>query len=413
MLMNLRGQMKKSTKKRRIAAALTMLLIVGTTVGAGPSSPLNQAEQPVEILVQPATGVSIETICDRYATPILGAIPSIGIYKLAGNAAVLEAMRNDPALAQVAPNDLAQPLEMQRRDFGSGSSYDFKPSSSSAVDTLYYEQWPLVRLRVAQAQRSVSGTGVTVAIVDAGIDLDHPALADRLTAGYDFVEKDVVPDDGTDGLDNDGDGFVDEGAGHGTHVAGIVALVAPDASLMPVRVLNSEGIGSYFDIVEGIVYAVDHDAQVINLSLSGPEDASFMQAAVDYAWTKGVLVVAAAGAYDVTYPARYEHVVSVGATDPQDQVAEFSDFRAGQVTVFAPGVSIYSSYYDGGYVSWTGTSMAAPFVSGEAALLLSGGDCDRDCATSLIQESVHPVVPNLEPRGRVDVYQAVKAAAVQ
>ncbi len=404
--------MKRLTETRRIIAALTMLLIVGTTIGAAPSSPLNQSEQPVEILVQPATGVSIETIRDRYATPILGAIPSIGIYKLAGNTAVLEAMRNDPALAQVAPNDLAQPLEMQRRDFGSGSSY-FLPSSSSAVDTFYYEQWPLIRLRVDQAQRLVSGRGVTVAVIDTGIDLDHPALADRLTAGYDFVEKDAIPDDGTDGLDNDGDGFVDEGAGHGTHVAGIVALVAPEASLMPVRVLNSEGIGSYFDIVEGIVYAVDHGTQVINLSLSGPKDDSFLQAAVDYAWAKGVLVVAAAGAYDVAYPARYEHVVSVGATDSRDHVAEFSDFRADQVTVFAPGVSVYSTYYDGGYVWWTGTSMAAPFVSGETALLLSGGGCDRDCATSLIQESVHPVVPNLEPRGRVEVYQAVRAASNQ
>jgi subtilisin family serine protease len=402
--------MKRLTKAGRIVAALTMLLIVGTTVGAGPSSPLKQSDQPVEILVQPAIGVAIETIRDRYATPILGAIPSIGIYKLAGNAASLEAMRNDPALAQVAANDLAQPLEMQRRDFGSGSSY-FLPSSSSAVDTFYYEQWPLVRLQVDQAQRLVSGAGVTVAIVDTGIDLDHPALADRLTAGYDFVEKDTVPDDGTDGLDNDGDGFVDEGAGHGTHVAGIVSLVAPEANLMPVRVLNTEGIGSYFDIVAGIVYATEHGAQVINLSLSGPEDASFLQAAVGYAWARGVLVVAAAGAYDVAYPARYEHVVSVGATDSRDHVAEFSDFRAGQVTVFAPGVSIYSTYYDGGYVWWTGTSMAAPFVSGETALLLSGGGCDRDCATSLIQESVHPVVPNLEPRGRVKVYQAVRAAS--
>jgi subtilisin family serine protease len=402
--------MKRLTKAGRIVAALTMLLIVGTTVGAGPSSPLKQSDQPVEILVQPAIGVAIETIRDRYATPILGAIPSIGIYKLAGNAASLEAMRNDPALAQVAANDLAQPLEMQRRDFGSGSSY-FLPSSSSAVDTFYYEQWPLVRLQVDQAQRLVSGAGVTVAIVDTGIDLDHPALADQLTAGYDFVEKDTVPDDGTDGLDNDGDGFVDEGAGHGTHVAGIVSLVAPEANLMPVRVLNTEGIGSYFDIVAGIVYATEHGAQVINLSLSGPEDASFLQAAVGYAWARGVLVVAAAGAYDVAYPARYEHVVSVGATDSRDHVAEFSDFRAGQVTVFAPGVSIYSTYYDGGYVWWTGTSMAAPFVSGETALLLSGGGCDRDCATSLIQESVHPVVPNLEPRGRVKVYQAVRAAS--
>jgi hypothetical protein len=409
MLMNLGGQMKRLTQTRRIVAALTLLLVAGTTVGAGPSSPLNQQEQPIEILVQPAPGVSIDTICDRYATPILGAIPSIGIYKLAGNAASLEAMQNDPAVAHVTPNDLAQPLEMQRRDFGSGSSYDFGPSSSSVVNTLYYEQWPLIRLRVAQAQRVASGAGVTVAIVDTGIDLDHPSLAGRLTAGYDFVEKDAIPDDGADGLDNDGDGYIDEGTGHGTHVAGIVALVAPEASLMPVRVLNSDGIGSYFDIVAGIVYAVEHGAQVVNLSLSGPNDTDFLQAAVDYAWEQGVVVVAAAGAYDVEFPARYAHVISVGATDMRDQVAEFSDFRAGQVTTFAPGVAIYSTYSDGGYAWWTGTSMAAPFVSGEAALLLSAGDCDRDCITALIPKSVHPVVPNLEPRGRVDIYEAVKA----
>jgi thermitase len=404
----------EKAKARRVVATLAMLLASVGLMGAGSSfAAVDQASQPVlEILVQPAAGVSIETISATYGAPVLGAIPCLGIYKLAGDGSLLAALQKDPAVARAEANTRAEPLEMQRRAFGTGSGYGFAASTSGqTVDTRYSQNWPSVQLQVAQAQRLALGKGVTVAIVDTGIDRDHPALASRLTAGYDFVASDSDPDDGPDGLDNDGDGIVDEGAGHGTHVAGIVAMVAPSARLMPVRVLDSEGIGAYFDIVAGIVYAVDHGAQVINLSLSGTEDDAFLKAAVDYAWDKGVVVVAAAGAYDVQYPARYEHVIAVGATDMRDQVAEFSDFRAGRVTVFAPGVSIYSTYYNGGYAWWTGTSMAAPFVSGELALLLSTKGCARECATARVKAAVRPVAPNLDPRGRIDVYQAVKTAA--
>jgi subtilisin family serine protease len=403
--------MQNLSETGRPAATLFLLLILITTIGAGPFSPQLQAGQNVEVLVMPAAGVSIEAISARYSASLLKAIPALNTYELAVDPVWLEAMQADTAIGRLALNSLAEPMEMQRRDFGSGSSYDLVPiKDTGAANPLYFRQWSLFRLRVDQAQRATTGAGVRVAIVDTGIDLDHPALAGHLLAGYDFVEGDALPDDGADGVDNDGDGYVDEGAGHGTHVAGIVAQVAPEATLMPVRVLDSDGVGSYFDIVAGIVYAVEHGAQIVNLSLSGPNDAAFLQAAVNYAWKRGVLVVAAAGAYDVLYPARYKHVLSVGATDPQDQVAEFSDFRAGQVTVFAPGVSVYSTYYDGGYAWWSGTSMAAPFVSGEAALLLATGRCDLECVTSLVPQAVQPVVPNQESRGRIDVYGAVRAA---
>jgi subtilisin family serine protease len=398
------------SKTGRTATTLFLLLLLITTIGAGPFSSQLQAGPNVEVLVMPAAGVPIEAISTRYSASLLNAVPALNTYALAVDPAWLEAMQADTAIDQLALNSLAEPMEMQRRDFGTGSSYDLVPiRDTNPVDSLYFRQWSLFRLRVDQAQRATTGAGVRVAIVDTGIDLDHPALAGHLMGGYDFVDGDALPDDVADGVDNDGDGYVDEGAGHGTHVAGIVAQVAPEAILMPVRVLDSDGVGSYFDIVAGIVYAVEQGAQVVNLSLSGPNEAAFLQAAVNYAWERGVLVVAAAGAYDVLYPARYEHVLSVGATDPQDQVAEFSDFRAGQVTVFAPGVSVYSTYYDGGYAWWSGTSMAAPFVSGEAALLLAAGGCDLGCVTTLVPQAVRPVVPNQERRGRIDVYGAVRA----
>jgi hypothetical protein len=389
------------------------MLILGTTMGVASAAPPLQEDLPREILVQPAPGISIETISAGYDAPVLDGIPELGIYKLAGDMAALEAMGRDPMISHAMPNRLAEPLEMQRRDFGSGSGYDLVPVVDGRENsTLYFEQWPLIRLKTKQAQRVAAGESVIVAVVDTGIDLDHPDLAGRFVSGYDFVGNDTDPREAPDGLDDDGDGFVDEGAGHGTHVAGIIAVVAPAARLMPVRVLDTEGMGSYFDIIAGIMYAVEHGAQVINLSLSGPADAEFLQAAVDYAWSRGAVVVAAAGAYEVQYPARYERVISVGATDAQDHVAEFSDFRAGQVTVFAPGVSVYSTYYGGGYAWWTGTSMAAAFVSGEAALLLATGKCGPDCVVSTIPTAVHPVVPNLETRGRVNVFEAVKAAVL-
>jgi len=320
-------------------------------------------------------------------------------------------MQADVAIAHVAANTLVEPMEMQRRDFGTGSSYDFAAIRSDQVSgTRYFQQWPLIRLRVAQAQRVADGAGVTVAVVDTGVDLNHPALAERLVAGYDFVEGDAEPDDSANGLDDDQDGVVDEGAGHGTHVAGIVTLVAPQARLMPVRVLDSEGVGSYFDIVAGIVYAAEHGAQVINLSLGGTHDAAFLHAAVEYALGKGALVVAAAGAYQVDYPARYAGVISVGATTMRGQPAEFSDFDEGQVTVYAPGVSIYSTYFDGGYAWWTGTSMATAFVAGEAALLRSVAGCEQACAAAAIAEQSRPVVPTPDADRRVDVFSALRAA---
>ncbi|MCB9079443.1 MAG: peptidase S8 [Anaerolineaceae bacterium] len=226
--------------------------------------------------------------------------------------------------------------------------------------------------------RCVQGEGVTVAVVDTGIDLDHPDLQANLVSGQSFVTGVSSPDD-------------DEG--HGTHVAGMVAGVgnnggiigvAPKAKLMPVKVLNSQGSGSTLAIALGIEWAADHGARVINLSLGGVNDSLTLQSAVDYALSKGVLLVAAGGNCgdasfaangcsfqdQPVYPAADPDVVAVASTTSLDTQSSFSN-EGSYIEVAAPGSSIFSTYPPGGYATLSGTSMASPHVAGLAALIWS------------------------------------------
>lgn len=207
---------------------------------------------------------------------------------------------------------------------------------------------------------------VTIAILDTGIELSHPDLFVRILPGYDFVNNDSDPQD-----DN----------GHGTHVAAIAAASSNNgvgisgvnwgANLLPVKVLNASSNGTYANVAAGIVWATDHGTQVINLSLGGPSPSFVLNDAVNYAYNHGVILVAAsgnAGAHAVLYPAAYDPVIAVGATDSANAWAGFSNYGP-EVDVVAPGVNIYSAYLGGGYGYRSGTSMAAPHVSGLAAIL--------------------------------------------
>lgn len=225
-----------------------------------------------------------------------------------------------------------------------------------------------------QAWDIVTGSHeIVIAVIDSGILLAHPEFAQRLVDGYDFVNEDNVPDDDS---------------GHGTHVAGIIAAaldngegvagVCPDCLLMPVKVLNENNLGSWSQLAQGILFAVDNGARVLNLSLGASIPSETLASSIDYAIESGAIVVAAAGNLGSSrpfYPAALDGVIAVGATTSRGTRWAKSDF-GNYIDMVAPGDLIYSTYHDlnniyRGYTYMSGTSMAAPFVSGVAGLLLS------------------------------------------
>jgi serine protease len=225
----------------------------------------------------------------------------------------------------------------------------------------------LEAIRVPQAwDTSIGSRYLNVAVLDTGVDLDHPDLARKLVAGLDVVNGDSVADDDH---------------GHGTAVAGVaaartdnalgVAGIAWRSTIMPVKVLKNDGSGTDSDIVAGIVWAVDNGADVVNLSLGGPGASPALDAAVDYALERNVVVVAAAGnegTDEPSYPAASPGAVGVGATGTTGRLASFSNY-GDWVDLVAPGVGVWSTVRGGSYGTWSGTSFATPLATGAAVLV--------------------------------------------
>ena len=231
--------------------------------------------------------------------------------------------------------------------------------------------WGIDRIDAEVVHPYNKGWGVKVAIIDTGIDYNHPDLDDNYEGGYDFVNNDYFPMD-----DN----------GHGTHCAGIVAAedndigvigVSPEAGLYAVKVLDAKGSGYVSDVVAGIQWSIDNGMQIISMSLGSSSDSTSLRDACDGAYNSGILLFAAAGnsgnrggsGDNVLYPARYSSVIAVGATDSSDKRASWSS-TGSALELAAPGVSIYSTYWDNTYATLSGTSMACPHVAGTAALVL-------------------------------------------
>jgi subtilisin family serine protease len=256
-------------------------------------------------------------------------------------------------------------------------------------DPSFAAQWGLTRIRCPQAwTRGTGSADITVAVVDTGVDLDHPELASLLVAGQDMVDLGTAPvappgfrfEGDFNGRDNDPQDEV----GHGTHVAGTIACLSNNSvgvagvtwacRVMPVRVLarivnisnpsDVRGVGSAADIAAGIRWAADHGARVINLSLGGTTDTRVERDAIAYAISRNVVVVAAMGnlfnqGNPTSFPAAYPDVIAVGAIDQANNRATFSQTGA-HIDIAGPGVGILSTVWDNGYATYNGTSMARP-----------------------------------------------------
>jgi serine protease len=313
-------------------------------------------------------------------------------------------------------------------------------------DPQFGAQWGLTRINCPDAWDHTTGDpSVVVAIVDTGVDLNHPELASLLVGGQDLVDfpPGSIPQQGWvfEGDFTGVDAVPQDEVGHGTHVAGTVccasnngvgvAGVAWNVRLMPVRVLariretatgRISGSGSAANIAAGIRWATDNGARVINMSIQGYGDTTVEREAVAYAISRGVVVVAAMGNDNTnqpSFPAAYPDVIAVGATDSADHRAAFSNFGP-HIDVAAPGVGVQSTYWDDTYASLSGTSMATPHVAGVAALVLSRntsltsdrvGNIIRSSAKPLRDNPADPVPNDNYGSGLVQAGAAVQAAA--
>lgn len=306
---------------------------------------------------------------------------------------IIELYRNHPEVTYAEPNYIAK-------------SFLIIPN-----DPLFQEQWGINKIKAPEAWELTNPKRkVIVALIDTGVELSNIELADKITQGYDFIENDTEPQD-----DN----------GHGTHCAGIIAAninneigisgITNSAVIMPIKALDKNGIGFYSDIAEAIVYAADNGAHIINLSLGGTEPSYLLQEAIDYAYNKGCVIVAAAGNLGnatPVYPAAFPNVIAVGATDENDKrwgLSSYGDF----LDVVAPGVNILSTYLGNTYRKATGTSASSAFVSAVAAFIVSNSiDIKNYEVENLIFQNVDDLGNNGKDieygYGRINMLNAIK-----
>ncbi|MBI5623741.1 MAG: S8 family peptidase [Elusimicrobia bacterium] len=265
--------------------------------------------------------------------------------------------------------------------------------------------WGIQRVNAPNAWAKTQGAGVKVAVIDTGIDFNHPDLKPNFAGCYNALDAKASCMD-----DN----------GHGSHVSGTiagaldgkgVAGVAPKARLYGVKVLDAQGRGGLVSIIKGLVWAGNNGMQVANMSLGAPIGTVFMRAAVKYATLRGVTVVAAAGnnGGKVGCPACYGDTIAVSASDSSDRIASFSS-RGSDVDLIAPGVDVKSSIPGGGYDFYDGTSMATPHVAGLAALAVARGAKGPEAVRAALTKAAKSIglKPTEQGAGLVDASVLVK-----
>ncbi|CUU02040.1 thermitase [Armatimonadetes bacterium GBS] len=362
-------------------------------------------------------GVALAQVAMEFVGTVQDYNASIGAYvvRLAPHISMKDAyefLRNLPGVSYVEPNYIYHAI-------------------ATPNDPYYAQQWALPKIQANWAWDLWTPRAVVyVAIIDTGVDYNHSDLVNkfrRTSSGAVY---------GWNTLRNNSNANDDNG--HGTHVAGIaaaqinngvgvagVAAWNPAASgynayvqIMPVKVLGASGSGSLSSIANGITWAVNNGADVLNLSLGGSSGSQTLANAVAYAWNAGCLIVAAAGnsgSSPPQYPAYYTTCIAVAATDSSDRLASFSQYGS-WVDIAAPGVSILSTYYRNRYAYMDGTSMACPHVAGAAALVWSNSPwLTNQQLRSILETNVDPYSPygtrTIAPgAGRLNVYRALQAA---
>ncbi|MDT3426536.1 subtilisin family serine protease [Paenibacillus forsythiae] len=282
-------------------------------------------------------------------------------------------------------------------------------------DLLYPDyQWNLPAIETGRGWNLSKGNSkITIAVVDTGVQADHPDLHGQLLPGYNAITSGAKPDDDV---------------GHGTHVCGIIGALVNNSEgvagiswynkILPVKALDNSGAGTTYSVSEGIIWAADHGAKVINLSLGNYADSQFLHDAVKYAYDKDVVLVSASGNDNTErpgYPAAYPEVLAVAATNASGERASFSNY-GDYIDVAAPGESIASTYPGSQYAALSGTSMASPHVAALAGLVrsLNPDLTNKEVMDLMTRNTVDLGSPGHDKyygSGQVDIYKTLQAAS--
>jgi subtilisin family serine protease len=299
----------------------------------------------------------------------------------------------------------------------------------------------LIRTAQTQSAFNAAGSGVTVAVIDTGVDINHPVLNGVLVNGYDFTRNTAGGNEDVDVTGNtsntasesspatldqrsvavldqrsvavlDGGGSSYSDFGHGTMTAGLVHLVAPQAKIMPLKVFSANGSAYSSNILRAIYYAVGHNAQIMSMSWNYSSYSNQLAQAIKYANGKGVVSVASAGnsgEYTMVYPGGLPGVIDVASTSNNDTQSSFTNYGAPPVWLAAPGEGVVTTFPWGTYAAGWGTSFSTPLVAGTAALMMGqSSSCPNWSVPIGIADAHYIGYPDLG-FGRLDTYQALKA----
>jgi subtilisin family serine protease len=408
---------------------LILILILGLSAQAGAAA--------IPLIVDLSPVASITTVVTTLGATLVDRIPGTNTYLL-----------NVPLMPPPLLSPLLGILSMEPNMGVTQPSYATLGVLGVPPNTApdwYKDQPSMLKIHAGDALLYSTGRGVVVADINSKVDVGHPALIGHLTAGYDFVSakpagtaalnqssssfmdqssSSFMDQSSSSFMDQSSSSFVDQSSSsfmdsqnpaysHGTLCAGIIAVVAPDSMIMPLRVFDDNGSADIFNLAKAIRYAVQNGAQVINMSFGTLQPSGTLKSSVNFALSHGVTLVASAGNNNTSapqYPAAYSGVITTAATDLFDRKAAFSNY-GNNVFVDAPGVNIFSAYPGGYYTVVSGTSFSAPAIAGTAALLRSLSHthtADAIAGGSINIDSFNPSYASKLGHGRIDILDAVK-----